>query len=136
MADYQARVPIREYEWFWNTYWKDAYPRLDNITWPGQIPVLRPLQRHHQRRDEVHPRVVGDGEVQHEGRVHHHRAVPALLTRTAKLFTGKFFFLGGSTDLRKQADGSLAGDLSGIAAGKSPGLPAPVHLSRRSISRS
>ncbi len=34
----------------------------------------------------------------------------------AKLFTGKFFFLGGSTDLRKQADGSLAGDLSGIAA--------------------
>ena len=35
---------------------------------------------------------------------------------TAKLFTGKFFFLGGSTDLRKQPDGSLAGDLSGIAA--------------------
>ncbi|HSQ55457.1 MAG TPA: GH3 auxin-responsive promoter family protein, partial [Gemmata sp.] len=33
----------------------------------------------------------------------------------ARLFTGKFFFLGGSTDLRKQADGSLAGDLSGIA---------------------
>src|SRR5262249_20085310 len=34
----------------------------------------------------------------------------------AKLFTGKFFFLGGSTDLRKQTDGSLAGDLSGISA--------------------
>jgi hypothetical protein len=34
----------------------------------------------------------------------------------AAVFTGKFFFLGGSTDLRRQADGSLAGDLSGIAA--------------------
>ena len=34
----------------------------------------------------------------------------------ARLFTGKFFFLGGSTDLRTQANGSLAGDLSGIAA--------------------
>src|SRR5262249_50354439 len=33
----------------------------------------------------------------------------------AAVFTGQFFFLGGSTDLRKQADGSLAGDLSGIA---------------------
>ena len=38
LADYQARVPIREYEFFWNNYWKDAYPRLDDITWPGKIP--------------------------------------------------------------------------------------------------
>ena len=29
----------------------------------------------------------------------------------AKLFNGKFFFLGGSTELRKQPDGSLAGGL-------------------------
>src|SRR5206468_278845 len=32
------------------------------------------------------------------------------------LFTGRVFFLGGSTALAPQADGSLAGDLSGIAA--------------------
>ena len=24
VADYQARVPVRDYEFFWNTYWKDA----------------------------------------------------------------------------------------------------------------
>src|SRR5262249_18869189 len=35
VADFQARVPIRESESFWNTYWKDAYPRLDDVTWPG-----------------------------------------------------------------------------------------------------
>src|SRR5262245_2166818 len=28
VQDYQARVPIREYEYFWTTYWKDAYPSL------------------------------------------------------------------------------------------------------------
>jgi hypothetical protein len=35
LAEYQARVPVRGYEYFWDTYWKDAYPRLDNLTWPG-----------------------------------------------------------------------------------------------------
>src|SRR5947207_341745 len=43
----------------------------------------------------------------------------------AKLFTGKFFFLGGSTDLRPQADGSLAGDLSGISAKELLGVLRP-----------
>src|SRR3954469_26056488 len=31
IADYQSRVPIRDYDHFWNQYWKDAYPNLDNI---------------------------------------------------------------------------------------------------------
>ena len=77
VADYQARVPVRDYECFWNTYWKDAYPRLDDITWPGMIPYYALSSRHHERRDEVHPRVVGDGAVEQEGRVHDDRAVPA-----------------------------------------------------------
>src|SRR5436190_24286294 len=38
VADYQARIPVRDYEWFWNTYWKATYPCIDNITWPGKIP--------------------------------------------------------------------------------------------------
>ena len=38
VAEYQARVPIRDYDQFWNQYWKDAYPNLDNITWPGKFP--------------------------------------------------------------------------------------------------
>src|SRR5262245_61043903 len=38
VADYQARVPIRDYDGFWNQYWKDSYPNLDDITWPGKFP--------------------------------------------------------------------------------------------------
>ncbi|MGL4421362.1 MAG: GH3 family domain-containing protein, partial [Gemmataceae bacterium] len=36
--DFQDRVPVRDYEFFWNNYWKTPYPRLDDVTWPGKIP--------------------------------------------------------------------------------------------------
>src|SRR5436305_8239237 len=35
VADYQDRVPVRDYDAFWQGYWKDAYPKLGGITWPG-----------------------------------------------------------------------------------------------------
>ena len=38
VKDFQARVPLRGYEEFWNQYWKDDYPNLDNVTWPGWVP--------------------------------------------------------------------------------------------------
>src|SRR4051812_47060924 len=38
VADYQERVPVRDYEYFWTRYWKDSYPRLDDLTWPGFTP--------------------------------------------------------------------------------------------------
>jgi hypothetical protein len=115
VADYQSRVRIREYEWFWNTYWKDAYPRLDDITWPGHIPYYALSSGTTSGATKYIP-------VSHEMVKSNRKAgftTTALFRHahpTAKLFTGKFFFLGGSTDLRKQPDGSLAGDLSGIAA--------------------
>jgi len=40
LADYQARVPVREYEWFWNTYWKDAYPVLADYVFPPKKKAL------------------------------------------------------------------------------------------------
>jgi hypothetical protein len=115
VADFQSRVPLREYEAFWTTYWRDAYPRISGKTWPGfvpyyalssgttsgttkYIPITKELVRSNQRAAFT-------------TLAFFRHARP-----DAKLFTGKFFFLGGSTDLRKQDDGSLAGDLSGIAA--------------------
>ena len=38
VADYQARVPVRDYEAFWNDYWQPVFPRLENVTWPSRIP--------------------------------------------------------------------------------------------------
>lgn len=115
VADYQARVPVRDYEWFWNTYWKDAYPRIDNITWPGKIPYYALSSGTTSGATKYVPvsweMVASNKKAAFTTTALFRHAYPA-----AKLFTGKFFFLGGSTDLRKQDDGSLAGDLSGIAA--------------------
>ena len=107
--------PIRDYEWFWNTYWKDAYPRLDDITWPGKIPYYALSAGTTSGATKYIPvsweMVRSNKKTAFTTIALFRHAYPA-----AKLLTGKFFFLGGSTDLRKQADGSLAGDLSGIAA--------------------
>jgi hypothetical protein len=114
VADYQARVPVREYEWFWNTYWKEAYPRLDDITWPGKIPYYALSSGTTTGATKYIPvsreMVKSNQKTAFTTIALFRHAFPE-----AKLFTGKFFFLGGSTDLRPQADGSLAGDLSGIA---------------------
>ncbi len=115
VEDFQAQVPLRDYEDFWTHYWKDAYPRLKGVTWPGKIPYYAlssgttsgatkyiPISRQMIRSNK--------------------KAAFTTLSlyrnhfRKHKLFTGEFFFLGGCTDLRQQADGSFAGDLSAIAS--------------------
>ncbi len=115
VADYQDRVPVRDYDAFWSGYWKDAYPRLGGTTWPGFVPYYALSSGTTSGTTKYIP-------VSREMLKSNRKA--ALTTMSlfrhahprAAIFTGKFFFLGGSTDLRKQADGSLAGDLSGIAA--------------------
>ncbi|RMG40938.1 MAG: auxin-regulated protein [Candidatus Dadabacteria bacterium] len=37
VSEYQKRVPLRTYDDFWNEWWKDKFPRLKNVTWPGLI---------------------------------------------------------------------------------------------------
>ena len=115
VAEYQARVRIRDYEWLWQTYWKDSYPRLDDITWPGKIPYYALSSGTTTGATKYipvsHAMLKSNQKAAFTTTALFRHAHPA-----AKLLTGKFFFLGGTTDLRKQDDGSLAGDLSGIAA--------------------
>lgn len=115
VADYQARVPVREYEYFWSTYWKDVYPRLDDVTWPGKIPYFALSSGTTSGATKYIP-VSYEMVRSNKKTAFTTIALFKHANPSVKLFTGKFFFLGGSTDLRKQADGSLAGDLSGIAA--------------------
>lgn len=119
VADYRSRVPLRDYEFFWTTYWKDAYPKLDDVTWPGHCPYYALSSGTTSGTTKYIP--VTRAMVRSNGTAA--RTTLALFRHAhpdAKLFTGKFFFLGGSTDLRPQADGSRAGDLSGIAAKEVP----------------
>jgi hypothetical protein len=115
VADYQRHVPMREYEAFWTTYWKDAYPRIAGKTWPGFVPYYALSSGTTSGTTKYIP-ITREMVRSNQKAAFTTLALFRHARPDAKLFTGKFFFLGGSTDLRKQDDSSLAGDLSGIAA--------------------
>jgi hypothetical protein len=115
VEDYQARVPVRDYEAFWKEYWQPAYPHLEDVTWPGhvpyyalssgttsgttkEIPVTREMLRSNRKAAFT--------------TLAFHRSVYP----DVALFNGKIFFLAGNTNMPPQSDGSRRGDLSAIAA--------------------
>jgi hypothetical protein len=133
VAEYQRRVPLRDYEAFWTNYWRDAFPYLQGVTWPDAIPyyalssgttsgttkyipISRQMLASNQRAALTSLALF----------LNAHPGVP--------LFTGRLFFLGGSTaledcDNRNGTDGThktyfacrnshsiKLGDLSGITA--------------------
>jgi hypothetical protein len=119
VADYQARVPLRGYEAFWADYWQPTFPNLEGVTWPDpvpyfatssgtssgttkHIPVTRPMLASNRKAAFTLAALLLAAEPQ------------------AHLLRGYSFLLGGSTALRPLPNGSLAGDLSGIAAHRLP----------------
>lgn len=115
VADYRRLVPLRTYEQFWREYWQPAFPRLEGITWPHRIPYYAlssgtttgttkylPISREMLRSNRQAALTM--------------LSLYALSHPRATLFSGRIFFLGGSTALTPLSDGSLAGDLSAIAA--------------------
>lgn len=118
-ADYQRAVPLRGYEEFWTTYWRDAFPVLIDLTWPGQIPYFAATSGTTTGATKYIP-------VSRDMVKANQRAALDLLTHhvanrpDSRVLGGRNFMLGGSTELRQLAPGVEAGDLSGIAAKEVP----------------
>ncbi|HEY2784055.1 MAG TPA: GH3 auxin-responsive promoter family protein [Fimbriiglobus sp.] len=127
VAEFQARVPIREYEYFWQTYWKDPYPRIEGKTWPGFVPYYALSSGTTSGTTKYIP-ITREMVRSNQKAAFTTLALFRHVRPRDELFTGKFFFLGGSTDLRRQDDGSLAGDLSGIAARENLDLLRPYQF--------
>ena len=115
VADFQAAVPLRTYETLWGDYLREEFPVFRDLTWPGRIPFLALTSGTTQGTTKYIP--VSE-EMAASNRLaartmlaFHYRAYPE-----SRLFRGRLFFLGGSTELEKIGPGILAGDLSGIAA--------------------
>ncbi len=117
--EYQRRVPLRTYEDFWNDYWRAPFPHLVGVTWPGPIPYFALSSGTTSGTTKYIP-------VSRRMLASNQKAALTALSlflvahpRTP-LFTGRLFFLGGSSDLRAlptetgEVSGILAGDLSGI----------------------
>ena len=132
LGDYRERVPIRTYEEFWDSYWRDSFPRLVDCTWRGTIPYFAlssgttrgatkfiPISREINR---ANARAVADLLV------HHVENRP-----DSRVLAGRSFMLGGSTGLTRQARGVYSGDLSGIAAAVRPAWTGPRYFPPRHL---
>jgi hypothetical protein len=124
VADYQRQVPLRDYEAFWRDYWQPAFPHLTNATWPGQTPYLALSSGTTTGSTKYIP-------VSAAMLASNRRAALTGLSwfcaahPHASLFSGRMFFLGGSTDLTRPDPAfpqTLAGDLSGIAIREVPSI--------------
>jgi hypothetical protein len=102
VADYQRRVPLREYEAFWKDYWQQPFPYLADVSWPGRIPYFALSSGTTSGSTKYIP--VSLEMVRSNQRA----ALTTLALFLAAhpgtpLFTGRLFFLGGSTDLQALA---------------------------------
>jgi hypothetical protein len=129
VADYQRRVPLRHYEQFWQEYWQPAFPYLDDVTWPGRIPYFALSSGTMSGATKYIPisraMIASNQKAGLTSLALFLNAHPG-----APLFSGRIFFLGGSTDLTPLGPAAagppvLGGDLSGIAAREVGGLLRP-----------
>jgi hypothetical protein len=112
---YQKAVPLRTYEDLWAAYLKDRYPVFENLTWPGRIPYLALTSGTTQGTTKYIPvsrAMLASNRKAGQTMIAFHMAARP----DSRLFHGRLFFLGGSSDLERPAPGVEQGDLSGIAA--------------------
>ncbi len=119
VEEYQAAVPVRSYDDFWQTYMKQAFPRLENLLWPGVIPCYAVSSGTSTGATKYLPMTnemwASNRKAGLDLLVYHLQHFPG-----SSIFGGINFFLGGSTKLVEEAPGIYSGDLSGIAAKKMP----------------
>lgn len=115
ITDYQQRVPTRTYDQLWDSYLKSHYPVFDNLTWPGRIPFLALTSGTTTGTTKYIPvswQMIASNQKAAKTMVASYMSTQP----QSRLFRGKLFLLGGSTNLEYPATGVGQGDLSGIAA--------------------
>ncbi|MGM0561908.1 MAG: GH3 family domain-containing protein [Pseudomonadota bacterium] len=116
---FQKSVPLRQYEDFWQVYWQESFPRLDNITWPGRIPWFAVTSGTTTGKTKYIPvtdrMLASNRKAGLDVITWHLQAHPE-----SRLFAGKSFLLGGSTALVEEVPGVYSGDISGIITGAMP----------------
>lgn len=127
VEDFQKRVPLRRYEDFWEEYWKDSFPRLTDLTWPGTIPFFAESAGTTTGRNKYVP--VTREMVRHYSRSGLDILVFHLACRPrSRVMGGKNFMLGGRTALRELAPGVETGFISGIAAKVAHRWTSPLYF--------
>jgi hypothetical protein len=130
IRDYQRQVPLRDYDALWKDYWQPAFPRLRNIAWPETIQYFALSSGTTTGTTKYLP--VSRQLVASNKRAGLTSLAWFMAARPhARLFGGKLFLLGGSTDLSPpdpSCPGILGGDLSGILAREVPAVLRPFQF--------
>jgi len=124
VEDFQAAVPIRDYDAFHDDIWNDRFPDLSDMGWPGPVhwyAVTSGTTRDVTKYIPVTPAMIQSNKQAVLDMYAHHLAAKP----DSKVFGGLNFMLGGSTDLTTLAPGIRSGDLSGIAAATMPAWVRP-----------
>lgn len=133
VEDFQARVPIRDFDQLWTEYFQADFPILDDVTWPGRIPFFArssgtttgrskhlPITREIIKSNE---KAGFDLMAAHLG--HNPKSRP---------LSGYTLIVGGATSLEEIHDGIFVGDVSGINTMLTPGWIKKRQLPPRELS--
>ena len=115
VEDYRRAVPLRTYEDLWLDYLKDQYPVFDNLTWPGRVPYLALTSGTTTANTKYIP-ITREMLASNQKAAQSMVAFDLAANPRSRLFRGKLFMLGGSTDLKQPGPGVEEGDLSGVTA--------------------
>lgn len=118
---FQAAVPLRSYEDFWEGWWREPYPDLEGATWPERIPYFAltsgtstgGTKRIPVSRDMIRSNSKAGFDVL----VHHINNCPQ-----SHVFAGKSFMLSGAVPMTREGAGVHSGDLTGIASRELPAI--------------
>ena len=132
VSAYQAAVPLRGYEAMWEEFWKPTFPRLSDCSWPGTIRYFAQTSGTTTGITKYIPcsrdMIRANSWAIFDLLTHHFAHRPK-----SRLFGGRNFMLGGSTQLTELAPGIRGGDLSGIAARTAPLWARPFYFPPRDL---
>lgn len=113
VADFQARVPIRDFDQHWNEYWKATWPVLDDVSWPGRIPFFARSSGTTTGRTKHIP--ITRAIIKANERAGFDLVTAHLMHNPdSRPLAGRSFIVGGATALAEVQPNIFVGDVSGI----------------------
>src|SRR6478735_1482542 len=118
--EFQAKVPVHDYNKIYDRWWIKTLEGVPDVTWPGKIQYYALSSGTSEAASKYIPVTK---EMLRSNRINYIRQLLSLFTYehiNRNAMTKGFLMIGGATDLQKGKAGWFAGDLSGILAKNRP----------------